>query len=76
MIFGHIISIYFILYFFENMISMANIKSMPGYGYKRDLGLGCRLLRGPKQNCGHQCRLLQRKKLLWVPPLNLKKTRT
>ncbi len=32
------------------------------YGYERDLGLGCRLLKGSKQNCGGQCRLLQQKK--------------
>jgi hypothetical protein len=39
--------------YFENMISKADIKSMPKYGYERDLGLGCRLLGGSKQNCGH-----------------------
>jgi len=26
------------------MISKVDIKSMPRYGYERDLGLGCRLL--------------------------------
>jgi hypothetical protein len=44
------------------MISRVDIKSMLGYGYERDLGLGCRLLQGSKQNCGHQCRPLQPKK--------------
>lgn len=39
--------------YFENMISKTNIKSMAKYGYERDLGLGCRLLGGSKQNCGH-----------------------
>ncbi len=42
-----------IFFFFENMISKVDIKSMPKYGYERDLGLECRLLRGSKQNCGH-----------------------
>jgi hypothetical protein len=42
-----------IFIFFENMISKVDIKSMPKYGYERDLGLGCRLLGGSKQNCGH-----------------------
>ncbi len=46
------------------MISRANINSMPGYGYERDLGLGCRLLRGSKQNCECQCKLLQHKKAM------------
>jgi hypothetical protein len=50
MISGHIIFGKYI--FFENMISRANIKSMPEYGYERDLGLGCMLLGGSKQNCG------------------------
>jgi hypothetical protein len=31
-------------FLFENMISRVDIKSMPKYGYERDLGLGCRLL--------------------------------
>jgi len=66
------------------MIFRANIKSMPKYGYERDLGLGCRLLKASKQNCGrsvsrynekkgcgHWCRPLQKKKLLWVLPLDL-----
>jgi hypothetical protein len=39
--------------YFENMISRVDIKSMPKYGYERDLGLGCKLLRGSKQNYGH-----------------------
>jgi hypothetical protein len=30
--------------FFENMISRANMKSMPGYGHEKYLSLGCRLL--------------------------------
>jgi hypothetical protein len=47
---------------FANMISRADIKSMPVYGYERDLSLGFRLLGGSKKNCGHQCRLLQWKK--------------
>jgi hypothetical protein len=34
------------------MIFRADIKSMPRYGYERDLGLGHRLLRASKQNCG------------------------
>jgi hypothetical protein len=34
--------------YFENMISRVDIKSMPKY-----LGLGCKLLRGSKQNYGH-----------------------
>jgi hypothetical protein len=44
------------------MIYKADIKSMPRYGYERDLGLGCRLLGGSKQNCGSQFRPLQHKK--------------
>jgi hypothetical protein len=44
------------------MISRGDIKSMLGYGYERDLGLGCRLLGGSKQNYGYQCRPLQKKK--------------
>ncbi len=44
------------------MIFRVDIKSMHVYGYERDLGLGCRLLKGSKQNCGGQCRLLQQKK--------------
>jgi len=44
------------------MISVADIKSMPGYGYEKDLSLECRFLRGLKQNCGRQCRLLQQEK--------------
>jgi hypothetical protein len=39
--------------FFENMIPMANVKSMFEYGYERDSDLGCTLLAGSKQNCGH-----------------------
>ncbi len=35
------------------MIFRADIKSMLGYGYERDLGLGCKLLGGSKQNCGY-----------------------
>ncbi len=67
------------------MIYRANINSMPGYGYERDLGLGCTLLRGSKQNCdrqcklfqhkkiyGCQCKLLQGKNLMWALSLNLK----
>ncbi len=50
MIFGHIILGH--NFFFENMISRANIKSMLGYGYEKDLGLRCRLLGVSKQNCG------------------------
>jgi hypothetical protein len=34
------------------MISKADVKSMPGYGYEKGLSLGCRLLGGSKQNCG------------------------
>jgi hypothetical protein len=63
---------------------------MLGYGYERDLGLGYRLLRGSKQNCGCVCRPVQWKKscgcwfrslqgknLMWASPLNLRKqTRT
>ncbi len=64
---------------------------MPRYGYERHLGLRCRLVGGSKQNYGHQCRPLQPKKkkkvvgvsvghykgkkLLWVPTLDLKKTK-
>jgi hypothetical protein len=44
--------------FFENMISTVDIKSTPRYGYERDLGVGCRLLGGSKQNSGCQCRPL------------------
>jgi hypothetical protein len=68
------------------MISKVDIKSMLGYGYERELGLGCKLLGdqnkivgaivshyNEKKNCGHWCRPLQGKKLLWVPPLDLKK---
>jgi hypothetical protein len=50
MIFGNIISGH--NFFIENMISRANIKSMPRYGYEKDLSLKCRLLGGLKQNCG------------------------
>ncbi len=49
MISGHIIFGKYI--FFENMISRANIKFMPRYGYEKDLGLWCMLLGGSKQNC-------------------------
>jgi hypothetical protein len=38
--------------FFSKYDFWADIKSMPKYGYERDLGLGNRLLRGSKQNCG------------------------
>ncbi len=38
--------------YFENMISKVDIKSMPEYGYERDLGLRCRLLGRSKQNYG------------------------
>jgi hypothetical protein len=44
------------------MISRADNKSMLGYGHEKDLGSGCRLLGGSKQNCGCQCRPLQQKK--------------
>ncbi len=47
---------------------MVDMKSMPKYGYERDLGLGCRLLGGSKQSCRRQCRpLRQKKKQLWAP---------
>jgi len=52
MISDQIISKFFFIVF-ENMISKVDIKSMLKYGYERDLGLECRLLRGSKQNCGH-----------------------
>ncbi len=46
-------------YFFENMIFRADIKSLPGYGYKRDLGLRCRLV---------DVQVVKRiKTKLWVP---------
>jgi hypothetical protein len=49
MISSHIISRHF--YFFSKYDFWVDIKSMPKYGYERDLGLGSRLLRGSKQNC-------------------------
>jgi len=36
---------------FQYKIFRVDNKSMPGDGYERDLGLGCRLLGGSKQNC-------------------------
>jgi hypothetical protein len=53
------------------MIFKVDIKSMPKYGYERNLGLRCKLLGGLKQNCGCYCRSLQRKNILWALPLDL-----
>jgi len=50
--------------FFENMISRANMKSMPGYGHERYLGLGCRLLGDQNKIVGVKRRSLQCKKVV------------